>query len=286
MLDISKLKIITLSENTSSKVGLLAEWGLSIYIDDGAHKFVLDSGSGISASFNTDILDVNLKEIDAIILSHGHKDHTGGLLDLLKKMKKEIRIIAHPGVWDKKFVRKKQNNFLEYSGIPFTRESLESLGARFELTSDPTFLTDDIAASGEEPMQTDFESVPENFLLKVGDDFKHDSMPDDQSLFIRTNLGLVVILGCGHRGMINIIRHGQKIMKMEKVYMVIGGTHLHSAKEERVSKTIEALKEIGVEFIGVSHCTGLKVSARLIQAFGDKFFSNNTGTIIKFPFKL
>ena len=87
-------------------------------------------------------------------------------------------------------------------------------------------------------------------------------------------------LGCGHRGMINTIHHAQKITGVERVHMVIGGTHLIHASKEQMDSTIADLKKLGVEKIGVSHCTGLPAAARLSQEFSDRFFFNNAGSVI------
>ncbi|MBN1630498.1 MAG: MBL fold metallo-hydrolase, partial [Thermoleophilia bacterium] len=171
-----------------------------------------------------------------------------------------------------------------YAGVPYAREALESAGARFELTARPTWLTPDIAVSGEEPMTTDFETVADSLCLKTEQGFVPDAVVDDQSLYIRTDLGLVVVLGCAHRGMINIIRYGQQLAESSKVTMVLGGTHLGPASEAQVERTVEALREIDVQWVGVSHCTGLTVASRLAGEFSGRFFFNNTGRSITFPF--
>ena len=103
------------------------------------------------------------------------------------------------------------------------------------------------------------------------------------ALIIDADFGLVVILGCAHRGIINTIRHAQKLTGKEPVYAVIGGTHLFGASEERLEKTIADLKEMGIQRLGVSHCTGFAASARLAQEFGDIFFLNNAGTQVTLP---
>ena len=106
-----------------------------------------------------------------------------------------------------------------------------------------------------------------------------DTFPDDLALICKSNLGLVIVLGCAHRGIINTIRHAQKITGEDTVHTVIGGTHLYPKNEEQVEKTIQDLKEIGVQNIGVSHCTGLKAGMKLADAFGDRFFFNNAGSV-------
>jgi len=102
-------------------------------------------------------------------------------------------------------------------------------------------------------------------------------------LIIDTEFGLVVILGCAHRGIVNTLRHAQKLTGKEQVYAAIGGTHLFRASEERIEKTITDLMDMGIQKLGVSHCTGFRASSRLAEKFGDMFFLNNAGTRLTLP---
>lgn len=284
MINPAKLRLTTLVENTSLKRGLLAEWGLCVLVQADGLNILMDTGaSPMTVVQNAKVLGINLASVDIMVLSHGHYDHTGGFPSLLSAMKKEIEIIAHPAVWGLKYGKDRETGEYNYAGIPYRQEELERLGARFTLTPEPTWITEDIVTSGEEPMTTDFEAVDHFLYLKEGDQFIPDSVADDQSLYIRTELGLVIILGCAHRGIINIIRHARKLTGMESVYMVVGGTHLFTAPEEPFAQTVAALREIEVQKLGVSHCTGMKKSVMLAHEFGDKFFFNNTGTVIEFP---
>jgi 7,8-dihydropterin-6-yl-methyl-4-(beta-D-ribofuranosyl)aminobenzene 5'-phosphate synthase len=105
-----------------------------------------------------------------------------------------------------------------------------------------------------------------------------DNFTDDLSLAIKTNKGLSIFLGCAHRGMINIINHFQKTAGEERVYSVVGGTHLISASQERLDKTIADLKKTGIQKLGVSHCTGFPASIRLAEEFKGIFFLNSSGS--------
>jgi len=278
-----ELRITTLSENTTSIRNLLAEHGLSILIETEEVNILLDTGSGISASHNADILGIDLSKIDKIVLSHGHYDHTGGLRQILRKMRKEIEIIAHPDIWAAKHARR-QGQKDRYIGVPFQRQELESLGANFTLTTKPVRITDKIMTTGEIPMITNFEEIePNRFFVKEEPGWQPDELLDDQALVINTEQGLVVISGCAHRGIINTLYHAQQLTSIKPIQMVLGGCHLTRASKERLRLTIAALRELGIQKLGVSHCTGLPATAIMAQEFGDKFFFNNAGTRIDLP---
>ena len=277
-----KLRITTLSENTANMGEFLAEWGLSILIETDEVNILLDTGTTISVCHNADTLGVDLSKIDKIVLSHGHHDHTGGLRQVLGRVKKEIEIIAHPDIWATKYSRRK-GKADRYIGIPFQREELESLGARFKLTAKPVKITDNIMTTGEVPMITDYEEIDSHLWVREANAWEPDKLADDLAIIMNTDLGLVVVLGCAHRGIINTLYHAQQLTGRKEIHTVLGGSHLISASEERIWLAITALKELGVQKLGLCHCTSLPAAALLAQEFGDKFFFNNTGTVLELP---
>lgn len=276
-----EVRITTLSENTAN-FGFLAEWGISILIEVDGMKILVDTGLSFSAVHNAKLLGVDLSTIDRIVLSHGHVDHTGGLRDVLK-IKGEVEVIAHPDVWTPKYVRRDEKSQEQYIGIPFSREELESRGARFNLSREPIYITDNVLTTGEIPMLSSYERVETNLFVKENDTLCQDPLADDLALVIDTDFGLVVILGCAHRGIVNALRQAQQLTGKELVYAVIGGTHLYRASKERIEKTIVDLKKMGVQRLGVSHCTGFHAAARMAQEFEGVFFLNNAGTCFTLP---
>lgn len=277
------MEIVTLTENTAGRVNLIAEWGLSIFVNIDGLGVLLDTGQSSALLHNASILGIDLRSISRIVLSHGHSDHTGGLRDLLKAIGREVEIIAHPDVWQEKYVKRPGEETHTFIGIPYRKEELEGLGACFILTTEPVWLNDRVVATGEIPMSTEYEFVDTNLYVKEGDHFVPDSVTDDMSLVIKTDDGLVVIAGCAHRGIINTLRHAQKLTGVENIDTVIGGTHLIRATPEQMELTIAELKGYGIRRLGPSHCTGFYASIRLAQEFEGAFFLNNAGTKLTLP---
>jgi len=276
-----EVKITTLSENTAN-YGFLAEWGLSILIEADGLRILMDTGLSFSAVHNAQLMGIDLATVDRIVLSHGHADHTGGLREVLK-IKGEVEVIAHPDIWAAKYVQRDDEAKEQYCGIPFSREELESLGAHFNLASEAIHITEHVMTTGEIPMLSSYEDIEDNLFVKEGDMLKPDRLADDLALVIDTDFGLVVILGCAHRGIVNTLRHAQSLIGKELVYAAIGGTHLFRTSDERVERTIADLKEMGIQRLGISHCTGFHASAQLAQEFEDAFFLNNAGTRLTLP---
>lgn len=276
------LHITTLSENTAGMGDFLGEWGLSILIETDTANVLLDTGTSVSAVHNADTLGIDFSKVDKIVLSHGHYDHTGGFRDVLRRMKKEVEIIAHPDIWQTKYSRR-EGKPDRYIGIPFQREELESLGARFRLTKEPTKITEHIWTTGEVPMVTEYETIDPGLFIKQNSGFIPDSVMDDQAIIVKTERGLVIILGCAHRGMINTIYHAQEITGVNKIQAIIGGSHLIGASEERLYQSIAALKDLGVQKLGLCHCTDLPVISILAQEFGENIIFNKAGTRLEFP---
>lgn len=273
-----KLTLTTLSENTASVPGCLAEWGWSMSIRTDNRSILFDTGAGVAAVRNAETFDIDLKSVDTVVLSHSHSDHTGGAREILGRAARP-KLVAHPALWIPKYKKSVTQNRIDYKGIPFAKEEIEK-SAVLHLSKTPVQIAENIWTTGEIPRKTDFESIEDHFLVKENETFHPDDFPDDLALVCKTPEGLVIVLGCAHRGIINTIRHAQEITGEPTIRMIIGGTHLYPKKDAQVRKALQALRAMDIRRIGVSHCTGMKAAMQLADAFGDRFFFNHAGGVI------
>jgi 7,8-dihydropterin-6-yl-methyl-4-(beta-D-ribofuranosyl)aminobenzene 5'-phosphate synthase len=287
MININDIKITIVCENSVADVGFMGEWGLSMLVDLNGLRILFDTGGGLSLVHNARQFRLDLSTVDRVVLSHGHKDHTGGLVPALSEIRagrpgQDTEILAHPGTLDLKYYQAAPDKAPFYAGVPFALEQVRSLGGRLSLSRAPVWLNGDVVTSGEIDMVTGYESVEPGCLLKTEGGFVKDPLDDEVALYVRTTQGLLVVLGCAHRGLINAIYHGQNVTGMQRVYMAIGGTHLAHAPQEQVAATMAALRELRIEWLGASHCTGMATGCRLAAEMPGIFFHGNAGSVVTF----
>ena len=278
-----EIKLTTLCENTVAGPGFSGEWGLSILIQIDDQNILFDTGAESAVVRNADKIGFDLRTIDTIILSHAHGDHTGGLREVMKRTQYP-KIITHPALWMPKFKKNSEDETVKFNGIPFRREEIEK-AADLCLSKESVKLSDCMMTSGEISQTTDFETAGSQYFFKENGTLQADDFIDEQALIIQTAGGLIIVSGCAHRGIINTIRHAKKITGEKSVHTVIGGTHLYPKKQSDVDKTIAELTSMGIQHIGVSHCTGLNVAMQLSSALGERFFLNNTGCVRTLKFE-
>ncbi|MBN2715361.1 MAG: MBL fold metallo-hydrolase [Deltaproteobacteria bacterium] len=269
------LRTITLCENTA-QFGFLAEWGLSIFIEAHGRRLLLDTGMTDVAVRNASHFNINFSDLDAIVLSHGHSDHTGGLTHVLDQSGPKP-VIAHPDIFKTRFTVKHRPEVRDIT-LPHSRELLESRGAQFQLDTAYREIFPGIAVSGEVPMETDFEFVEKSLQTGTRHELRPDPLHDDLSLAIQTGMGLFIITGCAHRGIVNIVRHFQKMTGEKTVYAIMGGFHLGNASPAHINKVISFLIDTGVKKLMSAHCTGFNASCAMFNAFGKVFLLNQSGT--------
>ena len=276
------VKLTVLCDNAVGIVGGIGEHGYAIFIEAEGSPYLFDTGSGVGILSNAKLLEKDLRSVKKIFLSHGHYDHTGGLTDVLD-VAHPVSVYAHPAIFDEKYSVSKKDNRTEskFIGIPQRKELLEAKGAQFQLDTDFREVGEGIFLTGEIPRVTGFEAGEDRLKVKLNDAFIIDAFPDDQALVLSTKKGLVVLLGCSHAGTINTLQYIQSKFKDEPLHAVIGGTHWGFMDEKDFASSIEMLKKMDINMIGVSHCTGIPVAHRLMSEFGDRAFYASVGTVIE-----
>jgi len=291
MNSIKELKITTLAENMASSC--LGQWGLSFLLellDAKGHprKVILDSGLNKRALlFNVKLLMVDLSDVDCIVLSHGHLDHTAATVEFVKAAG-GVKVYAHPHAFCPRFYQDKTGKRREL-GVPKgeRQDDIERAGGRLILSTQPKEVVPGLWTTGQVKRETSFEralpiSKEEKLTIIVDGEEIVDEVLDDQSLWMDVDgIGAFVITGCAHSGPVNTLLHVQRIGHFKNIHGLLGGTHLVGRSDEYLAQTIEGLKQFGLRLISPCHCTGFKAQVKLWQAFPKVFVLNFSGRVLE-----
>ncbi len=270
-------RITVLVENTAGGRGLLGEHGLSFWIEWGHKRILFDTGAGHVLSPNASRLGVTLESADAIALSHGHYDHTGGLAGLLRSGWRP-RVYAHPAAFSPKFSRGR-NGAVREIGMPILNEPAVRERAELIHCTGPTEIGDGLHLSGPVPRRTDFEDTGGSFFLDSACR-RADDLIDDQAAFVAVPAGTIVILGCAHAGVINTLNYIRELTGGRPIHTVLGGMHLPNADAEQMDRTVAELRRLDVQRLMPAHCTGLPATARLWNEFPSRCAPCPVGTVV------
>ncbi len=269
------LKITTLIENTKGEhLALQSEHGISFFIEKDGHKLLFDTGQSGTFLENAEQLQVDLSDLEYVIISHGHYDHSGGL-QALTEVAKKFELIVGDGFFNKKYGYK--NNSYEYLGNNFDEQFLEQRGIPYSLVEkDITEIIPGIYVITNFPRIHTDEAINTRFKLMKDGNFINDPFNDEVLVAIDTPEGLVILLGCSHPGMKNMLDSVRNLLG-KPIYAVLGGTHLVEANDGSLDISMEYLNTSEMKVIGVSHCTGEKAMSNL-SISNERYFHNRTGS--------
>ena len=259
---------------------MLGEHGFSCFVETDNGNYLFDTGQGLSITQNSLALNKDLRSIKAIMVSHGHYDHTGGLPAVLKQ-KGAVDVYGHREMFAQRIWS--QGDVARDIGIPYRRSYLESLGATFKLGTKLVEVGPGVYLSGEIPRTSTFEKNDPNMTLISSDGGKvnPDPMVDDLSMILDTDKGLIVVLGCAHAGMVNILNYVIRQLGDKHIFAVIGGTHLGFSSSQQFDETLKVIDQYNIEHLGVSHCTGLEKASMLHAHLGKRFFFGTVGAVLE-----
>ncbi|MGB6068216.1 MAG: MBL fold metallo-hydrolase [Desulfomonilaceae bacterium] len=274
--ELSTCLTILVDDNVSAGSNLVQEHGFAVLVERGPQRILFDTGQGRALENNAATLQKDLSDLNFVILSHGHYDHTGGLLHAVK-MNPGIRIVSHPALFSSHMKLEVGKMASHSVGIPCAMRELEELGASFQFTAEFRQVCQGVWFTGYVPRV--FKTPPAGALITENSEgMVPDSMEDDASLVIETSSGFCVLLGCAHAGLRNILEHVRVHLGIDHVHAVIGGTHLGPADREDTLEAIRALEEFKVQLVAPTHCTGSWPSEVLRSYFGTRYCEATAGT--------
>ncbi len=264
----------------------LAEHGLSLLVSvwqgEEKHTILFDTGySKVGVLHNLAQLGLNIEDIEVIVLSHGHMDHTGSLNAILDKIPGTIPLVLHPGAFVYPRYTRQPNGSKNIWPQTLTRDALAQKNVKIVESKTPTLIADGmIMVTGEVERTTSFEKGMPNALVEKNGDIVQDPIMDDQAIVMKLNgKGLVVISGCAHAGIVNTLAFAQKTIGEQGIHAVLGGFHLSGPFFEKIhDETIQGIKKMDPDVIMPMHCTGLKAINRFQKEFPSSFVLNSVGS--------
>lgn len=271
---------ILVDNEVSPGFDLGAEHGFAALVERGSERILFDTGQGHALEKNASALGISLTGLSLIVLSHGHYDHTGGL-SVAAALNPGIRVVGHAAIFSPHVKVDEAGKKPRKIGIPDSRNGLETAGAVFSLVSDAGYIAAKVWFSGRVPRV--YETRSDKRLATIVDgNIVPDPLEDDCSVVVDTASGLVLMLGCAHAGVRNILEHARASLGIDRIFAVIGGTHLGMSDKSETLAAIEAFERFDVQILAPLHCTGSVPKAVLKAHFRDRFRDAAAGTVFEF----
>lgn len=268
--------------NTLDVARFRSEHGVAFLIEAPTGRVLFDTGaSGDALMQNAAQLGVDLSQVDGLVLSHAHYDHTGGLEAFLQKSKPGLPIYAHPDLFRPRFSEK--DGKLTSVGMRMNQADLVQ-AATLRLSSEPSQVLPGVWTTGGIKIRTEFEGRSSYHFIQTDGGWQPDPYRDDLTLVLEARTGLVVVCGCCHAGLLNTLAHVRRIFNQE-IYAIVGGTHLGSVDEDQIEHAISVLRLINanqVPYLYLNHCTGERALKALVKAFDGKVSPCPAGTVLRF----
>ena len=282
------LDLTVVVENKVMRRDLLAEHGLSLFLQvkessGDTYSYFFDAGqTDETLKNNLELLKVPLKDVKGIIISHGHYDHTGGLLALIEAIPHQVKLIGHKYLFKPKIYHERNKPVREI-GMPFSQKYVESLKITPYYISKPKVISEGVGVITEIPTKYQFE-INTHFITKVTPNREIPTHVEDVALVVNVeNVGAIVITGCGHAGILNTIEYAKDVFNLDNIYAVLGGFHMRDSNETRISTTIQKFEEFGISAIFPMHCTGIHTTCRFVNEFkAGKTYILHTGAGVAF----
>ncbi len=275
------IQLTILVENTVQGRDLLGEHGWSVHVHSGTGSFLFDTGQSGVLRHNAEVLGIDLSQLQAVALSHGHFDHVGGLPAVWQAAPR-AQLYLHPAAQKAHYTRNPDGSTRTVGMTGPVRDALRERAAFVNFAKGPVEFQPGFYLTGAIPREAEFEDVGGPFVLDEAGT-QPDPITDDQALFFDTRDGVVVVLGCGHSGVINTLRLIRRLTGNRPLHAVLGGMHLLAASPERLARTFEGLRQLGVQRFGPAHCTGIIPTARLWTESPAQCFPCRVGTTLVFP---
>lgn len=271
---------LTIVVDNQAADGLTAEHGFSLWVETPKQNILFDTGQEHALLTNLAALGVDPRIASAMVLSHGHYDHTGGVENILK-MNTNLQIYLHAAVFQPRYS-------IDDGKAKIVKMPLVAMAAlmhydefRINWLTKPIVLSEHIGIAGPIPRVVDFEDTGGPFFLDP-EGKEADIIKDDTALWLRTAQGLVVCLGCCHSGLINTLQHITAISGENRIATIIGGLHLLRAGKERLIKTVAALEKYDIKKIIACHCTGEAATAFLRENIHAEVVTGHAGLRVSF----